>query len=349
MTPTPTRDDDLRALFAPLAADEPHPAQIAALRRRAPARRRHRRQRAIAGIATATAAAAAALALLSGSQTPRGSEAAAGILRTAAAVAAEQPVPPPSDAPLRYAKVRATFSYVAREGDRTAQQHAEQVAESWVGAKWKGRSRAARGRTWNTGDRALAREAFGGSGAPLPPRDTAYAYGDGPLAELDPATLPEDREAIAAVLREGIRLDRWGPYPESRGEDNGPSGAARDSYVTYAFIGLLVNARLTPAQRAALLDVLAGDPAARDLGRVTDREGREGRGVALEYAAGDAGLAAPGYRIVFDPRTSEILEWAMERPAVTPADPQRRTVAGSPSRVETVLSTGYVDEIGERP
>ena len=292
--PTKT-EDDLRELFAPLAADEPSVTEVRALRQRVGSRRARPPRRAIAGVAALTAALATGLAVLPGAppsdETTRGDS----VLRAAAAAAADQPVPRVAGAPLRYAKVKSTFAYVARRDDRIAEHHVEQIRETWVGAKWQGRARTVAGREWNTGDAAIASEVFDEPSGLAEPRDEPFAYGDGPLAELDPATLPQGRDAIVAALREGIRLDRWGPYAESRGREHLPAGPVRDAYTTYAFIGLLVNAWLTPAQRAALLDVLAADPAARDLGTVTDRAGRSGHAVALAY---------PGQRftIAFDRR-----------------------------------------------
>jgi hypothetical protein len=345
MTPTmlPT-DDDLRELIAPLAADEPPRAELEALRRRASEPRPRPRRRMLAALTVSTAATGLALALLPGSTPGPGPTGPGGTLHAAAAVAAERAVPPVADARWRYAKVRNTFTYEIRDGDRVGFHHSEQVTESWVGPKWSGRFRSARGRAWNTGDTAVAERMFrDGDRDPLTEaREGAYAYGDGPLAKLDPATLPHDRAAIGAVLRDGIRYDRWGPYPENRGEDNGPTGDLRASYTTYSFINLLVDARLTPPQRAALLDVLATDPRARDLGPLTDSEGREGVGVALSYH--DPGGAAPSYRIIFDPNTSEILEWSTGK---------RKRIEGlaawQPDRVETVLEAGYAVAIGDRP
>ncbi len=336
---TVRHDDDLRELFAPLAVADPAPAELRSLHRGATARRSRSPRRTLAGVAGVTAVLAAGLAVLPGAPSSDDPLAGGSVLRAAAAAADDQPVPRVQDAPLRYAKLRSTFSYTARDGDRMAEHHVEQLQESWVGAKWEGRTRSARGRVWNTGDAALAQAAFGFTDALAKPRDEPYAYGDGPLAELDPSTLPEGREAIVATLREGIRLDRWGPYPEARGQEHLPAGPERDAYTTYAFIGLLVNARLTPNQRAALLDVLATDPAARDLGAVTDREGRKGRGVALTYGN-------QRFTINFDPRTFEILEWTMSAAQeLVPARHGHMRISGSPSRVETVLETGYATRI----
>jgi hypothetical protein len=361
MTPAPrpaTADDDVRDVFAPLAADEPASHELARLRRAAISGRRSRSRllpRRFYGVVAITASIAVAFALLPGSSPKTGVNEDVGVLRAAAAVAAERPIPNVADGRWRYAKVRETHRSIARDGDRVVEARSVRIEESWVGPRWQGRTRLAPSQFDYTGSASLANELrrwyvrhddYFTKALEIP-----YAYGDGPTANLDPRTLPEDRDAIAHVLREGIRLDRWGPYPESRGRELMPPGNDRDSYITYKFIGLLVNARLTPAQRAALLDVLATDPAARDLGTMTDSEGRQGRGVALDYEAPGGGLPAHSYRVIFDPDTAEILEWWYPTSTTRPehTDGQRPLVPKGPTRVVTVLETGYTDTIGQRP
>jgi len=345
-----TEDRDLHELFAPLAADEPTPAELSALRRRAATTKQVRAGarrpawRLGAAVTGATAAVAVGLAVLPSADDGTRPAGAAAVLHAAAAVAADQVVPPVADGPLRYAKVRATFVYsVARDG-RVAQSHHQQIVETWVGSQWNGRTVSEQGHMWITGDADLARAAlpFSEGHDPLDkPRDGAYAYGDGPLAELDPATLPSDRDGIAAALRDGIRDNTWALRPADRGRPQPPGAPSADSFVTYSIIGLLVNARLTAQQRAALLDVLAADPAARSLGDVTDGDGRTGTGIELAYS-GNQMLAADRFRVIFDPKTSEVLEWSMTPPG---GDDH----PGAPWRTETVLATGYAQETGERP
>jgi hypothetical protein len=319
--------------FAPLAAAEPAGPERAALRRRlattTPAPRRAWRP--VAAVAVTTIAVGAGLALLPADHAgaPRGGSAAA-LLHAAAATAAEQPVPA---GPLRYTRIRETAVYRYADGDRRAASHHAQVLENWVGARWSGRTVAAAGRAWTTGDAALAaaRDPFGTGADPIDkPRDTAYAYGDGPLADLDPADLPAGRDAIGAALREKI-------------QDGRPADGSRDSFVAYSIINLLVAARLEPAQRAALLDVLATDPHAQDLGTVTDSEHREGRGVRLSYAGPQPFLGVGAFTVVFDPGTSEVLEWSLQPPAGADA---RGTAL---DRTETVLTAGFAPAVGARP
>ena len=178
---------------------------------------------------------------------------------------------------------------------------------------------------------------------PLEASDRPFAYGDGPLARLDPATLPDDRAGIARVLNRGIRTDRWGPYASSRGRRTGIPEHIQRSHTAYSMVLLLVYARLTADQRAALLDVLATHAAARDLGHVDDAIRRPGRAVRLDFPPPTPySTPAPAEQIslVFDPVTSEILEWSM-----TPPDGPSRS---APVRREIVLETGWAQHIGER-
>jgi hypothetical protein len=58
--------------------------------------------------------------------------------------------------------------------------------------------------------------------------------------------------------------------------------------------------------------------------------------------AGSCWPAPQSFQVVFDPQTSEILEWSMQPPA---GDAHRC----SPSRTVTVLDTGYARQAGDRP
>lgn len=338
--------DDLQTLFAPLRETEPSAPERAALREAlaaAPRRTAPRSRlggRAVLAVGATTALAGIGLAVLpTGDETARPS-----ILRAAAAQAADEPVPSAADLPLRYSHVRDTFTYtIARDG-RTATETAVQESEAWVGPRWSGRQEVAQGTVRFAGDPALAKE-FGSAETAertwLKPRDGAYAYGDGPLAELDPADLPSDRDGIRETLRDGIEHNRWSPYPESRGKDTRAPGAAPiDSYLTYSMLYLLTQARTTPQQRAAMLDLLAADPSAQDLGTIRDAEGRSGRGVSLHYPHSQFLAGANKFTVIFDPDSSEILQWT-----VAPETPNRST----PDRIVTVLGGGYVARVGARP
>jgi hypothetical protein len=331
-------DEQIRRRLAPLASLEPTDEDLAALR----AARRPRRRPLAAIVVTAAAAAAAVLIALS----PAAREPARPPkppLVAAATIAAQRTIPSVSDAPYRYTRTRETVTYEVRRGGRVGGDRYEIDVEAWVGARWRGREIGSASRRALTGDVALAREQFGDRGIPFEPYDRPYAYGDGPLARLDPRTLPEDRETLARVLTTGIRTDRWGPYAESRGRSLGMPEDVVRSVIARHTILLLVHARLTPVQRAALLDMLAAGAPARDLGTVTDAIGRRGRGVelSLPIADPDGVTHHERYRIVFDPTTAEVLEWAME--------PRGGAGIGSPRTVETVLETGWARRVGERP
>ena len=322
-------DDELRELLEPLAAHQPAALDVARLREQAAGARRRRRTRRASAVAVA-ALATLAVALLPAPDEPRRSpEDGVDVLRSAAAVAAAQPDPPIAGARFRYARVRAQFTYEAREDGRVARDNYERTEETWVGARWKGRVIARAGRRWQTGDRDLARAAFGAGPTPLiEASDAPFAYGDGPLARLDPSTLPDDRARIARVLNRGIRTDRWGPYASSRGRPTGIPEHVQRSHTAYSMVLLLVYARLTADQRAALLDVLATHAAARDLGPVEDAIGRRGHAVRLDFPPPTPySTPAPAEQIslVFDPVTSEILEWSM-----TPPDGPSRSGPGPP-------------------
>ncbi|WCB92569.1 hypothetical protein DSM104299_01265 [Baekduia alba] len=355
MIPTPTHnDDDLRALFAPLSADEPTPAERHALRvaladaPAAPARPRLT-WKPVAAVATATIAVGVGLAVLPGSDTTNKSGGGAGvsILHTAAAEAAGEPVPSVLDAPFRYTKLKTSSVYTETKGTASLELREQQDSEAWVGAKWTGREVYAQGTQQFVGDWAAASKGWlqlrdGNTPDPsLKPRDTRYAYGDGPLAELDPADLPSDRNGIAQALRHGIDTNQWSADAAQRGKDNRVAPKRPiESYVTYSMLNLLSFARVTPAQRAAMLDVLSNDPSAKDLGTVKDNEGREGRGVQLHYPGEQFLFGANRFVIIFNPDNSEILQWS-----IGPDVPDRWT----PNLTRTVLSGGYVAKVGDRP
>lgn len=327
-------DDDLRRVFAPLRADTPTRDELAAARAATARGPAPVRRRLLPALAAATAVLLVALALRPGDG---GDRPAGSALLDAAAAAERTRVPAAATAPLRYVQVRRTLRFGVRRDGRTASRHVVQDVESWVGERWRGRSRAAAGREWTTGDGRLAARTWRpGEGVLLDPRDEPFAYGDGPLADLDPAELPAERDAMGRTLRDGLRAGRWSPYGRAV-----RAGRTRDdSLATDAMVRLLVHARLTPAQRAALLETLAASPAARDLGRVRDARGRTGDGVELAYRGAQYLQGAERYRLVVDRRTAEVLQWSFTPGAV-------RT--GLPATTETVLRAGYATAVGRRP
>jgi hypothetical protein len=356
-------DTDLRELLATLREDAATPGELRALRQALDARRPARTRGAMGGapgvrrsaqagravfVTAVTAAIAAALALLPGGDavptSPR--------LGPLALAAANAQTAPELRHPYRYTRIRAQFTYVAARGGARAERVVVQDQEAWVGARWRGRERSSAGSAQLRGDASLAPELAHGR-RPLPATDAPFHYGDGPLATLDPSTLPPGRAAIRRVLTDGIREDRWGPYAGR--STNLPETQVRALLAREAVL-LLVHAPLTGDQRAALLDVLSESAAARDLGAVTDRAGRSGRGVELVLPATPAVPADPTgahglestaadahadhLRLVLDRRHAEVLEWSFT-PAGAPS-------TMSPTTVDTVLSARGADQVGRR-
>jgi hypothetical protein len=336
-------DQEIQRRLAPLAEHEPRSAEVAALRVRAGHGPRRRRRIALAAVA-ACVTAAAVLAIA-----PRGGEPgkpAPLAFSAFATVAERQPVPPIRLAPFRYTRTRQSFIYEVHRGDRTGQKITRYDVRTWVSSRWRGRQTSVLEAYFLAGDRALAErqwgehmydEVDGKNFAEVGTGTRAYAYGDGPLARLDPRMLPEERDRLAAVLREGIRADRWGPYAESRGRGLDMPEDLLRATIARSMIHLLVYARLSADQRAALMDVLAEEEATRDLGTTKDPIGRPGRGIALDFPVRDreGNLRDERYRVIFDPSTAEILAWTEEH--------HGGTSPWSPRREEIVLETGWAE------
>ena len=321
--PTET-DDDLRELFAPLAADEPSVTELRALRRRVGSRRARSPRRVIAGVAALTAALATGLAVLPGA--PPSDETTTGdsVLRAAAAAAADQPVPRVAGAPLRYAKVKSTLSYVARRDDRMAEHHVEQIRETWVGRS----GRAGAPGPDASGTPATPRSRMRCSTGPAASRTHGTSRSPTGTDRWPSSTRPRSPKVATRSSQpaRGIRLDRWGPYAESRGREHLPAGPVRDGYTTYAFIGLLVNAWLTPAQRRA-----ARRPGHRPRG---PRPGHRDRSRRSLRERGRAGVprSALHHRLrsrqLRDPRVDDVAVLAAPVGCARPVEVQRLPEAG---------------------
>jgi hypothetical protein len=339
-------DDEIRDRLAPLARHEPTPLEVAEVLRRRRAggvRARGHRRRVLRLGVLGLAAAAGLLAALLAPGDPRPAEPSRlgqNVLLAAADVAEKRGSP---DGPLRYTRVDHTLTDEVRRAGRVAFRMHRHVAEAWVGARWRGREIGTAERVTVSGDPELTREVRAAPRGGAPAYDRAFAYGDGPLARLDPRDLPEDRETLARVLYEGMRNDRWGPYAKSRGRPMDIPEDVMRAHNAYRTITLLIYARLSGPQRAALLDVLAADAHARDLGTVTDGTGRRGLGVRLSYPVEDPGgrTIREEHRLIFDPVTAEVLEWTMARG--DGAD------LGSPHRRAIVLETGWAQKVRQRP
>jgi hypothetical protein len=327
---TPT-DTELRDALAPLRGAEPLDSEVAAVLAAATTdvrrRRGNRRTWRIAfAMTAATAAAAAALAALPGDGRKE-PETAAGLLRAAAAVAADQPEPP-AWAGYRYVKqiVRFTNKPLAppKRGEPLRftgrpTTH-EQTRETWVDRRWHGRSVATPGKTVN------------GPGNPLPGHDSPYQYADeGPLAKMPLAELPTDPQRLYDLLVDAYKDLRWGGGSWASGH---PTPKQLHYYVLLEVLHLLTMANTTSEQRATLIDVIGRYEGVMPLPSARDHLGREGQGV--EIPVEDVlGSGRTRVRVIFSPDTSELLEWSAD--------------GHNPGEVHTFVRFGHVAEIGDRP
>jgi hypothetical protein len=346
-------DTDLLDALAPLREVEPTHEEIARvlaaadrLRASRPARTRRRRPAIAVALVAATALLAGALAALPGAGTHRPLDA-HGILQAAAAVAADQPAP----GAYRYTRVLSRFVDEIQAGTERGQLIADQTSENWTADAFAGRTAAARGTlTWAAPPSAALRSAAAGVGAIAKPYEGGFRYGDGPLARVPFAAIPDDTATAARVLEAAIRDGRW--MPEGTPRPQWAPGVV-EGEVSRSAVTLLALGNLTGPQRQALFGVLATQPGARSLGEVTDAVGRKGVGVALRLP--DLG---PELRVIIDPETSEILQSTELMPAPPVEPPTLPAGARKPpwpppawlvERTEVFLSTGSVAALGDRP
>jgi hypothetical protein len=344
-----TSDPELLERLAPLRELEPTDEEIrqllaAADELRAP-RRRARPARAVA-LAAATAAVIGALAALPGGKDSARPQDAHGILQAAAAVAAEQPAP----AAYRYTRMLMRFVDEVQAGGERGRVAYEQTSESWTSDGFRGRTVAPQGTVTWEGSPSDALRAAGGHASALVKRyDGDYRYGDGPLARVPFAALPEDPVALGALLEAAIRDTRWALHPSKH--PRWAPGVVEEEVSRSAVI-LLSMGNLTGGQRKALFELLGSRPGARSLGEMKDSTGRDGVGVALPLAQSRSEL-----RVIIDPKTSDILQSTEALPS-SPATAPR--VADGPTppwpppvwlveRTEVFLSTGSVAALGDRP
>jgi hypothetical protein len=282
-----------------LASLQPHPPtddEIAHLLATADRRTRRRRTRIAAVAAVATVVATATFAALPTSQAPT----ADAILTSTAQTAAAQ------DAPAPWTGYRYAESLARREHrGYTVERH----ERWWSDSRWQGRSTS----TAKLVDGTIVAPTPP-PGAPAPsedaarrypgfvladrdfrtPEDMPDLYGDGALADVPLSELPTDPDRLGRLLFEAQRDGRWTP---GGGWD---PAADRTAYeVLRATLTLLTRANVTPAQRAALITTLTRYEGAAPLPEAHDRRGRAGRGVMIA-----------GVTIIFDPATSEVLEWS---------------------------------------
>ena len=345
-----TSDPDLLERLAPLRELEPTDDEIrrllaAADELRAP-RPRARPARAVAVVA-ATAAVIGALAALPGGKDSARPQDAHGILQAAAAVAAEQPGP----AAYRSTRMLSRFVDDVRARAERGRVTYEQTSENWTSDGFRGRTVAPQGTiAWATPPSEALQAAGGNASGLVKPYDGDYRYGDGPMARVPFAALPEDPVALGALLEAAIRDTRWALHPSSH--PRWVPGVVEEE-VSHSAVILLSMGNLTGGQRKALFELLSSRPGARSLGDVRDASGREGVGVALPLGQSKSEL-----RVIIDPKTSDILQSTEVLPAPPAEAPH---VAGAPrppqwpppvslaERTEVFLSTGSVAALGDRP
>jgi hypothetical protein len=333
-------DDEIRDALAPLRAAEPTDAEVAAVLAAAAARPPRRSWRAAAAVATATAVVAAGLAALPDSER-RSSPlplTAAGLLRTTAAVAADQPEPP-AWAGYRYVKSRNRWTYRPMAFDKGSRvprltgppYTIQQDEEVWVDRRWYGRRLAPAGRV--VAGEAPRNDYFLQPHDMRAPGDMPNLYGDGPLAEVPLSELPTEPQALYDLLAASNQDLRWSPG-NAKWAPGYPTAPQARYDVLRSVLLLLTEANTTSLQRAGLIGVLGLFDGMRPLPSVRDHLGREGRGVEIPVSD-DLGRAQPPVRVIFAPHTSELLEWSQG--------------GVNPGQVHTFLAFGHVGAIGDRP
>jgi hypothetical protein len=293
-----------------------------------------------AAVATATALVAAGLAALpdSGHRTSPLPLTAAGLLRTTAAVAADQPEPP-AWAGYRYVKSRNLWTYRKLEFDKGSRiprltgppYTIEQDEEVWVDRRWYGRRLAPAGHV--VSGEPMANEYFLKPHDMRAPGDMPNLYGDGPLANVPLSELPTEPQALYDLLVASNQDLRWSPGNPSWAPGYPTAPQARYDMLRSVLL-LLTEANATPSQRAGLIGVLGLFDGVRPLASVRDHVGREGRGVEISVADEGGRPQAP-VRVIFAPNTSELLEWSQG--------------GVSPGQVHTFVAFGHVGAVGDRP
>jgi hypothetical protein len=333
-------DDELRDALAPLRGAEPTDAEVAAVLAAATARPPRRSWRLAAAVATATALVALGLAALPDSErrTSPLPLTAAGLLRTTAAVAADQPEPP-AWAGFRYVKSRNLWTYRRLEFVKGSHiprltgppYTIEQDEEVWVDRRWFGRRLAPAGHV--VSGEPMANEYFLKPHDMRAPGDMPNLYGDGPLAQVPLSRLPAEPRALYDLLSASNQDLRWSPGNAVWAPGYPTAPQARYDVLRSVLI-LLTEANTTPSQRAGLIGVLGLFAGVRPLASVRDHVGREGRGVEIPVDD-QSGRPQSPVRVIFAPHTSELLEWSE---------------GGADSgQVHTFLAFGHVGAIGDRP
>lgn len=150
-----------------------------------------------------------------------------------------------------------------------------------------------------------------------------------------PLDLPSDADAIYEQFEEAA--DSYISQPGASGDVD--IGGAMFLH----FSDVLREARATPEQRAAAYEALARVPGVSLVGETTDRFGRRGVAVAMDFLDNEPFLFR--HELIFDPETADLLE---ERAEVLPGNEHRGLPAGL---IESYATYEYavVGALGKRP
>jgi hypothetical protein len=343
----PVRDEDLvsesrspaaEALFKQIVGDLGGDVRGATPLNR---RSRHGRRWLIAAVAAATAAVVVLLAIDVG-PSPETATPAAAALREAAHVArAQDGIPPGTYLYVRSVNASLTMGFLPSP-DAEAMLDGGDALVPYVRELWLGEEPGdARLRERRVGDLQFlneeereqwiqlgrpeleAKTPFSGILAGISARD----WYDGPL------DLPSDADKIYEQFERNAE-----DYARQPGAPLDVSGAMFE-----AMSDVLREARATPEQRAAAYEALARVPGVILLGETTDRLGRRGVGVGIDFLDNDPFLFR--HVLVFDPETADLLE---ERREVLPGNRHRGLPAGM---IEAYATYEYaiVGALGKRP
>lgn len=318
---------DLHDAFAALR-EAPAPTIDPRAVGRAQARRRSRRLGASAtAVAAVTAVALGGLAALPGRHAKDASL--AGVLHGAAAAAAEQAPLGPTDGYRYLRTVEVGTLTVARDG-RQATATTRRVTEDWENAQLQGREHQGAGEVVScTGDAELCDEARAMAASRIREATISaeVAHGAfGPVLAL--ADIPDDAQELHAALENLIRTgSHWRPGL--------PTEAMVRRELVFHAQRLITTAAAPPKLRAAAFLMLGTLPGVTALGEQRTADGRTGQAIEIAIPEDLPWVHATTVRLVFDPKTSELLESS--------------GASSGDSSTRTVEASGQVAELGQRP